>query len=319
VACVASGGVAAKVYGYAEVAVGRAALASRLQLRAVVKNRAGGDVRGNARAQSLARSRRLYRREVHQPRKEPKEDFMRRRMLYTVAVALFFLSLNHAPAYAQADETRKVELGGQFSLLNASNGRASVTTTVQCLVPPCPTVTTTSEGQKAEPGFGARIGYNFTENVALEAEGNFFPRERELGGGRRSQGLFGIKAGKRFEQVGLFVKARPGFVHFSEGDLQQRPDTACIAIFPPPIACFEAKGRTDFALDVGGVFEYYPSRRTIIRFDAGDTIIRMGEHRAPIVFQNAPGSNPPTRVVVGSAPSETTHNFQGSLGFGIRF
>ncbi|HEX9918327.1 MAG TPA: hypothetical protein VGA87_04120, partial [Pyrinomonadaceae bacterium] len=177
----------------------------------------------------------------------------------------------------------------------------------------------TSEGQQAEAGFGARIGYNLTRNVAVEAEGNFFPREREFGGGRKSQALVGVKAGKRFEQVGLFVKARPGLVHFSEGDLQERSDVACITIFPPPRGCFEAKGRTHFAFDVGGVFEYYPSPRTVIRFDAGDTVIRMGEHRVPIVINSDPVSGAPALVVVVTAPSETTHNFQGSIGFGVRF
>ena len=244
---------------------------------------------------------------------------MRRKMLFTIAAAIFSLSLNTGRAYAQADESLKVELGGQFSVLNVSNGRASVTRVLPCLIPPCPIVTSTSEGRQTEPGFGARLGYHLTENFALEAEGNFFPRERELGGGRKSQALFGLKAGKRFEQVGLFVKARPGFVHFSAGDLQPRRDVACIAVVPPPAGCFEATGRTDFAFDVGGVFEYYPSRRTLIRFDAGDTIIRMGEHRVPIPIGSAPGSGAPVPAVVGLAPSETSHNFQGSVGFGIRF
>ncbi len=244
---------------------------------------------------------------------------MRRKIIFAITSAIFFLSLNTAPAHAQADESRKVELGGQFSILNAANGRASVTTVQPCLIPPCPTVVSTSEGRRAEPGFGARIGYNFTRHVALEAEGNFFPRERELGGGRKSQALVGVKAGKRFDQVGLFVKARPGLVHFSEGDLQPRPDVACIAVVPPPRGCFEGKGRTDFAFDVGGVFEYYPSPRTIIRFDAGDTVIRMGQHRVPIVINTDPASGAPAQVVVATAPSETTHNFQGSIGFGVRF
>ncbi|HJR08746.1 MAG TPA: outer membrane beta-barrel protein [Pyrinomonadaceae bacterium] len=238
---------------------------------------------------------------------------MRRKMLYTIAVAIFSLSLNNARAYAQADESRKVELGGQLSILNASNGDAGVTTTVQCIIPPCPTTVSTSEGRKTEPGFGARIGYNLTKNFTLEAEDNFFPREREFGGGRKSQALFGVKAGKRFESVGLFLKARPGFVRFSEGDLSRpRPGIACVAVIPAPAGCFEAVPQTHFALDLGGVVEYYPSPRTIIRFDAGDTIIRLGNHRVPIVLNNQ-------QVVVGFAPPETTHNFQGSLGFGVRF
>ena len=242
---------------------------------------------------------------------------MGRKVILNIAVAIFFLSLNAGQVRAQADESLKVELGGQISILNASNGRASVTTVNPCIIPPCPTSTSTSEGRKTEPGFGARIGYHLTENFALEAEANFFPREREFGGGRKSQALFGVKAGKRFEQVGLFVKARPGFIHFSEGDLQPRQDVACITIFPPPRGCFEGTGRTHFAFDVGGVFEYYPSRRTIIRFDAGDTIIRLGEHRVPVVLNSGASASGP--VVVITAPSETTHNFQGSIGFGIRF
>lgn len=244
---------------------------------------------------------------------------MRRKMLLTIAVAVFSLSLNVGRTYAQADESRRVEVGGQFSVFNVSNGRASVTTTVQCLVPPCPTRTSFSEDGETEPGFGARIGYHFTPNFAVEAEGNFFPREREFAGGRVSQGLFGVKAGKRFEQVGVFAKARPGFVRFSEGDLRPRPNTACVAVFPPPIGCFESKPRTHFAVDVGGVLEYYPSSRTLIRFDAGDTIIRLREHRVPIVLDPQSDTGAPARVVVGLAPSETTHNFQGTIGFGVRF
>ncbi len=43
---------------------------------------------------------------------------MRRKMFYTIAVAIFFLSLNPQPAAAQTDEARKVEVGGHFSVLN---------------------------------------------------------------------------------------------------------------------------------------------------------------------------------------------------------
>lgn len=244
---------------------------------------------------------------------------MRKKTLFTFAVAIFFLSLNTQISDAQTDEARRFEVGGQFSVLNVSNGRASVTTVVQCLVPPCPTTTSFTEERETEPGFGARIGYNVTENFTLEAEGNFFPREREFAGGRKSQALFGVKAGKRFDEIGVFAKARPGFVHFSEGDFQPRRDIACIAIFPPPVGCFEGTGRTHFAFDLGGVFEFYPSRNTIIRFDAGDTIIRLGERNATVVIDPPPGSAAPTRAVVVRAPSETTHNFQGSVGVGFRF
>ena len=237
-----------------------------------------------------------------------------RKIILAVCAALCGLALQ-AGVRAQTDEP-KFEVGGQFSLLNATNGQASVTNIVPCLVPPCPTVTTTVDGRATEPGFGARIGYNLTRDVTLEAEGNFFPRERDLddndfNGGRKFQGLFGIKAGRRFESVGVFAKARPGFVHFNEGDFGPSGNV-CVAVFPPPAGCFEARGRTDFAFDVGGVVELYPSARSIIRLDAGDTILRTSRHNVPIEV--------PTRgVIIGSSPRDTTHNFQGSLGIGFRF
>ena len=238
-----------------------------------------------------------------------------RKIMLAVCAALCGLALQTG-VRAQTDE-HNFEVGGQFSVLNATNGQASVTTIVPCLVPPCPTVTTTVDGRATEPGFGARIGYNLTRDVTLEAEGNFFPRERaldddEFNGGRKLQGLFGIKAGKRFESVGIFAKARPGFVNFDQGDLRLRPDILCVQIVPTPIGCFETRGRTDFAFDVGGVVELYPTARSIIRLDAGDTILRTGRHTVPVTVPNR------GTFVVGVG-SDTTHNFQGSVGVGVRF
>lgn len=215
------------------------------------------------------------------------------------------------------DEGRKWEVGFQFSTLNATNGAASVLTVAPCINPPCPLVPITAGGRQTEPGGGARVGYSPNRYVTVEGEVNFFPRERELrdlevNGGRKLQGLFGVKVGRRYERVGLFVKARPGFVNFAEGDLEQRPDTGCIAVFPPPLSCFEPEARTDFAFDVGGVLELYPSARTVIRFDAGDTVLRTAAHRVPVGVAAFGG-------VAVTVPSATTHNFQGGVGFGFRF
>jgi hypothetical protein len=215
------------------------------------------------------------------------------------------------------DEERKWEVGFQFSALSATNGEASITSVLPCINPPCPLVTTTSGGRQTEPGVGARVGYSFNRYLAVEGEVNFFPRERELrdlefNGGRKLQGLFGVKVGRRYERVGLFAKARPGFVHFAEGDLKPRPNVGCIAVFPPPLSCFEPESRTDFAFDVGGVLELYPSSRTVVRLDAGDTILRTAAHRVPLGVATFGG-----RSV--AAPAATTHNFQGSVGFGFRF
>lgn len=227
---------------------------------------------------------------------------MRRKMLYAFALAIFTLSINAVPARAQADDTRKVEVGGHFTAINLSNDTIGART-VQCLVPPCPLVTTVTEERDMKAGFGGRVGYNVHRNVTLEAELNYLPEDDFLRGGDKVQGLFGVKAGKRFERVGLFAKARPGFFHLREGEFRLRPDVVCVAVFPPPEGCVETSGQTNFNIDLGGVFEAYPSPRTIIRVDVGDTIIRGGDRN------------------IGAATfgSRTEHNLQAGIGIGFRF
>lgn len=241
---------------------------------------------------------------------------MRRLHLTAILFAIGFLVFGARGVRAQ-DAEGKWEVGVQFSTLSATNGEVSNTSVVPCLVPPCPTVTTTAGGRQTEPGLGARLGYGLNPYVTIEGEVNVFPRERDLrdlefNGGRKIQGLLGVKVGRRYESVGLFVKARPGFVNFREGDLEQPAGTGCIAVFPPPLDCFETRGRTDFAFDVGGVLELYPSSRTIVRLDAGDTILRSGQHRVPV-------ASPIFGAVAVPVPAATMHNFQGSVGFGLRF
>src|SRR6185295_18972458 len=159
-------------------------------------------------------------------------------------------------------------------------------------------------------------------NVALEGELNIFPGADSFSGpeqfneGYFLEGLFGVKVGKRFRKIGVFGKARPGFLYASEGDLKPRIDVGCLAIFPPFPSCFETTSKNSFALDVGGVVEVYPTPRTILRFDFGDTIIRLSERNVSATF-NFGNSIP--RLAVSSVPAETTHNVQGSIGIGVRF
>ncbi len=235
---------------------------------------------------------------------------MRKSASFLVLVLFFALAL--VEVHAQSDD-QKFEVGGQFSVLRVPTRSISVTT-LPCFVPPCPFTTVTNENRDTNYGFGGRFGYRLSEYFTLEAEGNFFPGDGVLDGRSKTQAFFGVKAGKRLEKFGVFAKARPGLVHYSRGDYQFAG--ACIAVFPQPIGCYTPAATTNFAADVGGVFEYYPSKRTIIRFDAGDTIV----HQAPrnvVALQ----TNPTTifSLVVVSAPSETRHHFQSSVGFGFRF
>lgn len=244
---------------------------------------------------------------------------MPRLHLTAYVFALGLLLCGAQVAQAQGAEQRW-EAGGQFSVFDVASGR-STAVAVECVKPPCPLGTTRNINQRAtEPGFGGRIGYSVNRYFTVEAEANYFPRERALTdpdftGGRKWQGLFGVKVGRRYDRVGVFAKARPGFVNFKEGDLRDR--AACVALFPPPLACFQAEGRTDFAFDVGGVFELYPSAHTAVRFDAGDTVLRTRAHNVPAEIQFSPSG--PVFLTVLASPAATTHNFQGSVGFGFRF
>ena len=199
---------------------------------------------------------------------------------------------------ACAQSEKKFEIGAQFSTLSTQTHRVSGLTV--------------REEQKHVQGLGGRFGYNFSEHFAAEAEVNFFPRDRDLEGGRKFQGLFGVKVGQRFDKVGVFAKARPGFVRFEKGDYVFGPG-GCITIFPPPLACFQSRATTNFAFDVGGVVEVYPSKNTLIRFDVGDTMIRFDQRNVAAtsdVFAN---------LVAFPVPAETKHNLQASAGFGFRF
>ncbi len=163
----------------------------------------------------------------------------------------------------------------------------------------------------SEAGFGGRFTFNFNRHVAIEAEGNFFPHENFndfTRSGRLLQGQFGVKAGKRFGKFGVFAKARPGLVSFSKA-LAQVGTTTILDPNGQPFTfpIFGERRRTHFSMDLGGVLEFYPSRRVLTRIDVGDTIIHYGSDSF------FPFSLPP------QATSHNTHNLQISAGIGFRF
>ena len=204
-------------------------------------------------------------------------------------------------ARAQTDEPRW-EAGGHFTAIGFNNDSPLVNS---------PGSGFESDSYPAESGFGARVGYNVNSHFAVEAEMNFFPRDEFLAGGRKLQGLFGVKVGKRFGGVGVYAKARPGFMRFTRGDFRPRPGIVCIE---PATGCFESEPTTNFAFDAGGVVELFPSRHSFVRFDAGDTMVRFGRRAAPVRVSTGPAG-----VFILNVEGETTHNFQGGVGFGFRF
>src|SRR5215510_8951841 len=179
-----------------------------------------------------------------------------------IAAFLFLISFSGPVANAQrSNEPAKVELGGHVTSITGPEFQ--------------PFFAVDRPGSQA--GFGGRFTYNLNKHVALEAEGNFFARPEFDGFDSDNhivQGQFGLKTGNRFDKFGIFAKVRPGFM--SLGDVLTQTGTETIDINGQPVVVpvFDFRRRSFFSIDLGGVLEFYPSRRFVVRFDAGDTMIR---------------------------------------------
>jgi len=195
---------------------------------------------------------------------------MQKMFHFVLAAAALLLMAAAQNAQAQSkSETPKVEVGAQYTVLRI-NGFGSADAT--------------------DNGVGGRLTLNVSDHLGVEGVFNFFPQGRinfanpsSVLNSDRTQGLFGVKYGIRTRGIGIFAKARPGFVRFSQGT--------------PAVGT--SSSSTQFALDYGGVIELYPARPFALRFDVGDTIIR---------YDN------PTFV-----NSFFTHNLQISTGVALRF
>jgi hypothetical protein len=123
-------------------------------------------------------------------------------------------------------------------------------------------------------GVGARIAWR-PGLMGIEAELNVYPSNLPSSGvavsGSRIEALFGATIGPRLGIIRPFARVRPGFVKF-----QEAPEPiACILIFPPPLSCQLAAGRTLFALDLGGGMDVAVGRTTLFRLDIGDRLVRF--------------------------------------------
>jgi hypothetical protein len=207
-------------------------------------------------------------------------------------VAVIFLL--QSQALAQSEELPKFEVAGEFTTLEREGFYQ----------------------RRTEPGFGGRFTYNLNETFSLEAAGYFFPKRcfSCRNAGNISQGLAGVKVGKRFEKWGVFAKARPGVISFSQGTFDAVP---LVVGFPFVPIQFELNRLTTFAMDVGGVVEFYPSKRIVTRFDVGDTIVHFGRRNFnTVLFNQLTNTFTPMTIPV---PARTSHNFQFMTSVGFRF
>jgi hypothetical protein len=158
-------------------------------------------------------------------------------------------------------------------------------------------------------GFGGRLLFHLTDWIAIDGEVSLFPHDEIVGETtqtsigplridyerRRVHAVGGINLGVRGERMGLFVAAKPGITRLYNKRIECEGNGCALVLIAPVIY------RTEFALDLGGGVEFYPSRRTIARVDVGDTIIR---HRS----------------IAPPCPSGcTSHNLSSRIGFGVRF
>jgi hypothetical protein len=154
-------------------------------------------------------------------------------------------------------------------------------------------------------GGGGRVGWRPVRTIGVEAEVNIYPGDfpdRFAFTRARVEGLFGVTAGPTFGRLSVFGRLRPGFVVFREAPQA----IACIAIFPPPLSCTLAAGHTLFATDVGGGVELSATRKTFVRVDAGDRIVK---YPGPTFDSN--------RMLRTDA--FVSHDFRVAAGAGLRF
>jgi hypothetical protein len=216
---------------------------------------------------------------------------MNRTSFLTAVISILLL---HSVAFSQSQDVPKFELAAEFTTFERDEFGST----------------------RTEPGLGGRFTFNLNKTFALEAAGYFFPKEcfRCQNNGRVIQAFGGLKAGKRFEKWGIFGKARPGIVSFSDGEFDLGP-TGPVT----PTTVFELRRNrvTSFATDVGAVLEFYPSKRIVTRFDAGDTIIYF-TRRTTNTVRFDPATNT-TFIGPVTSPARTTHSFQFMASVGFRF
>ena len=167
-----------------------------------------------------------------------------------------------------------------------------------------------SDSSDTNVGVGGRVTIDLARWLAVEGEYQFVPTDAlndtsVLPDGsvagiryerRRSTALFGVKAGYRGKHAGVFAKVRPGFTTLTNRGVDCIGDVCALMLLAVP------EYRREFALDLGGVVELYPSPRWVVRADVGTLRIR---HRS-----NAPPC---------AGTTCTTSNLAASAGLGVRF
>ena len=149
-------------------------------------------------------------------------------------------------------------------------------------------------------GYGFDFDYRLTKYAWIDLSANLFPGSGSYGEhGGAQETLAGFKFGKTLGNWAIYSNLRNGFIHYDK------------ALVPGSTAVYEDVWR--YALDLGGTVEYATSRRSVLRFNAGTTLIHY--------LQPSPDTSKyqPTVGVI----SDQYYSFQGSpyltTGYVFRF
>ena len=132
-----------------------------------------------------------------------------------------------------------------------------------------------SEFDGNDLGIGGRITWLPTAIVGIDADLTFYPGEFPPDtavpfSGNRFEGLFGVTVGPRISAVRAFGKVSAGFLQVGETPIA----FACVAIFPPPLACTLAGGETMAVYEIGGGVDVSTSSHTFVRVDLSDRMLK---------------------------------------------
>jgi len=146
---------------------------------------------------------------------------------------------------------------------------------------------------RGDAGIGAHFGYNYNRFLSLEAEVNAYRIGTTAMRTRHTTtAFFGTRIGYSSPNSGIYLKLRPGFIHFPK-DSDLNP-----AVLQSP---------THFAFDTGLVLLRRFPGHTYLRLDAGSVIVNYGS--GPFTD---PASGAVTHLGIRGNPSV-------ALGFGLNF
>jgi len=254
----------------------------------------------------------LFRSSAHtKPSTAPLGFVMRNRIFSGILTGLLLPSFSIAQSAELSTEIRdRFEVGIQYSVLRLTRGAFIFGPTSVEAVP---------RQVRSPMGAGTRIVYNLKRSWSFEAEMNVFGEQSvfqehadfvccgvgKVMDGRIVEVLAGTKIGHRWRRTGVYLRIRPGVLHFSKTlrDAFRVPGVGFGGNFD--------KARTDFVTDVGGTLETYVTDKWLVRFDMGDTIQFFSGLNSTL-RQQVPFSPDVTRA-------QTYHNFQIGVGTSFRF